>query len=100
MPLIKADWRALTATERDIMVVLALEEGAVGHRVHECLRGDEPTTRSTTLRALVSLRDAGLVESEEIDGRSKRNELTSKGWALVYENVVNRGEDILAQEPR
>jgi len=101
MPLIEEDWRALTATERDVLTVLALGGEANGHTVHEHLRGDAPTTRSTTLRALHSLEDKGLVKSGPHRGpKGKIIRLTGEGWSLVYASVVNVGEDILADEPR
>jgi DNA-binding MarR family transcriptional regulator len=95
---IHPDWRALTVGKRDVLVALARKGPASGADVHRRVRGHEPQTEPTTHRQIQQLEDAGLVDREQVDGRTMRCELSAAGWRLVRRGVLEPASAINVRE--
>ena len=78
-------WRALSALQRDVLVVLAQDAPATGADVNRAL-GREYAKRGPVHDTLQKLRAKGYVESEadaENPGEAKTNTLTDAGLKLM-----------------
>lgn len=87
--MIDTAWRDLNATQRDILVALALDPGQTGVGINDSL-GRERRNHATVQKNLASLREFGFVESAETDlpGQTKHHRLTDAGVTLVDGNIV------------
>jgi len=78
-------WKGLPARQRDVLVSLILEGPCNGTEMHERIASsDVYRNKDNTYRALDSLRERGLVEREERDGRSYEYSATTRGLSLVH----------------
>jgi DNA-binding MarR family transcriptional regulator len=86
---IDPDWRDLTAVQRDILTVLAVDGPANGTEVDRRI-GTETETANTVLRNIQTLAEAGYIERErrEDDNREWINRLTPEGKRLVRAGMV------------
>lgn len=87
--MIDTAWRDLNATQRDILVALALDPGQTGVGINDAL-GRERRNHATVQKNLASLRAYGFVDSSDTDlpGQTKHHRLTDAGEALVDGNIV------------
>jgi len=92
MVVIDPEWRALTSIQRDILIALAVEGPAKSTEIPGRLGEETESMRTQTLKNLPKLRDKGLVQAEQVDGRTKRNSLTKDGLELVNCVVFGMGE--------
>jgi len=93
--MIDTAWRDLNATQRDILVALALDAGQTGVGINDTL-GRERRNHATIQKNLASLREYGFVESSDttLPGQTKHHHLTDAGATLVDANVVAVGRAI------
>ena len=78
-------WRALSALQRDVLVVLAQDGPAMGKTVNREL-GRDAGLRGPVNRAIKTLREKGYVETETATGErgeAKHNQLSERGRELV-----------------
>lgn len=100
--LIPKGWQNMDRIKRDILVVIAAEEGLIGNEIHErrCGTGMAATS-AVTARHLGELERAGLIRRErhEDDGRAKRNYLTETGKEHVKKGVLQSAAKIRGDRP-
>ena len=75
------EWLALSSHRRDILVTLDVDGPGSGYGLWERIGKD--VTPPTIHKNLVTLREAGLVDATEKDGREHVNHITDEGRALV-----------------
>jgi len=83
-PVIAPEWQALTATQRDILVVLAMRGRSLTTEIADALHADHTNRIS---RALPALQEAGLVTSVPADdrpGTGKYHDLTDVGIDVIH----------------
>lgn len=90
-------WRELNATQRDILVLLAIDGPRSGADCNRAL-GKDPDNSPVAYVNLDALRDRGYVESRDTDDRRVANHLTDAGRELVREGVVETARQIEAAE--
>lgn len=92
-------WRELNATQRDILVLLAIDGGQTGGELNRLLGSTEPDSK-VAYTNLEALRDAGLVERGEHPDHERyhANDLTDDGRALVRAAVVETARRVETAE--
>lgn len=84
-------WQELTASQRDLLVALAIHEQGTGAALNQAV-GRTHNRRNATHRDLLHLRERGLIDAEEVAdkrGRPKYNQLTDAGEQLLIDTLPN-----------
>jgi len=95
-PIIDPRWRELTALQRDILTVLAVEGEQYPPAIHR-LRGGDEGTDAVTHTNLSALREVGYVErADEYEYHAGRGHwLTAEGEAVVLAGVCKPADNMM-----